>query len=169
MTQCSRLELAWAAGFFDGEGSASVCGTIVITIGQVNRENLFRFQRAVGIGIVSRAYNKGGKPISFYRAYSDAAFAVYRKLSPYLSQEKQDQFLKAAIRYCFRTVRNRKDNPQCRRGHRIELVGRYKDGDCSECRRLRRASLEMPPIVPPPTAFTLRLHGIREYTPEVQT
>jgi LAGLIDADG-like domain len=46
-----REELAWAAGFFDGEGcfswtAKSAWGCAVI--GQSNRESLERFQRAVG-------------------------------------------------------------------------------------------------------------------------
>lgn len=48
-------ELAWAAGFFDGEGSTSAShnrpggpGHLSVAVGQTNRETLERFQRAVG-------------------------------------------------------------------------------------------------------------------------
>ena len=46
----SREALAWAAGFFDGEGSTYVCGgeSMALTIQQVIREPLERFRVAIG-------------------------------------------------------------------------------------------------------------------------
>lgn len=158
-------ERAWAAGFFDGEGTSSMGRTMAVTIGQVNRGNLFRFQRAVGVGVVSRPYRKGGKPISFYRAYSDDAFTAFRRIWPFVGDEKEGQFLRHAVAFCFRTVGNRKGKPFCKRGHDIAVVGRYTDNDCNECRRLRRSGATIPLVLTTPTAFDLRLHGIREYVP----
>lgn len=88
--QCADLELAWAAGFFDGEGCFGGQRYLSASIGQVNRTNLFRFQAAVGVGVVSRPYDKGNKPISFYRAYGDNAFKLSRRLWRFLGEEKQD-------------------------------------------------------------------------------
>lgn len=57
----NREELAWAAGFFDGEGSTSLSKYrsqptspgLAVSIGQIGREALDRFQRAVeGLGRV---------------------------------------------------------------------------------------------------------------------
>ena len=56
-------ELAWAAGFFDGEGHVSIAkpkprqrGRAVCRVNQICREELDRFQRAVGVGVVSGPY-----------------------------------------------------------------------------------------------------------------
>jgi hypothetical protein len=72
-----REELAWAAGFFDGEGcfSFSPAGRYVcVSVGQTEREPLDRFKRAVGFGNVLGPYDvnkRNGslrKPQFFYRA-----------------------------------------------------------------------------------------------------
>lgn len=166
MNPVAKLEIAWAAGFFDGEGHTSCTASLAITVGQVNRNNLQRFMEAVnGAGKIYGPYKKGGKPIFTYQAYSDEAFNVFRAISPYLGREKLDQFLKAAIRFCFRSVRNRGGNPMCRRGHIIAITGRHPDGDCSICRLIRRSNGTLPAIQKAPTAFDFRLHGIREYVP----
>jgi hypothetical protein len=73
----NREELAWAAGFFDGEGcfSFSPAGRYVcVSIGQTEREPLDRFQRAVQLGNVLGPYDMRKndrwvrKPQYFYRA-----------------------------------------------------------------------------------------------------
>ena len=54
-----REELAWAAGFFDGEGCFcfSEAGQYVcVSITQTEREPLDRFERAVGLGKVNGPY-----------------------------------------------------------------------------------------------------------------
>lgn len=51
-----REQLAWAAGFMDGEGHISARiddGQIRVFISQVHREPLDRFQKIVGVGRVS--------------------------------------------------------------------------------------------------------------------
>jgi len=55
-----REELAWAAGFFDGEGcfSFSVASNYVcVSISQTELEPLERFTRAVGVGWVLGPYD----------------------------------------------------------------------------------------------------------------
>jgi hypothetical protein len=160
-----ETEIAWAAGFFDGEGNTCVGRALMISIGQVNRSNLERFNEATGeLGSISGPYDRGTKPIFAYRAFSDKAFAVFRSIAPYVGEEKLDQFLRYAVQFCFRTVRNGGGSLHCRRGHLIAEVGRYRDGDCMKCRMDRRAGVALPPILPAPTAFDLRLHDIQEYT-----
>jgi len=55
-----RERLAWAAGFFDGEGcfSFSVAGKYVcVSVSQTDFEPLLRFQEAVGIGNILGPYD----------------------------------------------------------------------------------------------------------------
>jgi LAGLIDADG DNA endonuclease family protein len=61
----NREELAWAAGFFDGEGCFSWTTTQAwgcAVINQTNRESLERFQRAVGaVGKIYGPYTQRQK------------------------------------------------------------------------------------------------------------
>ncbi len=53
-------EVAWAAGFFDGDGCFSYTKAgkyVAVTIGQVGRERLDRFRSAVGVGRVLGPYD----------------------------------------------------------------------------------------------------------------
>ena len=70
-------ELAWAAGFFDGEGNIRFREPVrrktdvglVLTINQSKSpELLHRFQRAVGIGTVAGPYSQGWSPFWKYTA-----------------------------------------------------------------------------------------------------
>lgn len=112
-------ELAWAAGFFDGEGCAHIAWTTVskrtgktlaypqVSIsqsGESGKEILERFNDAVG-GI-GRLYGpwkpaKNQKQIRFQLEFSGIAKteAVYNKLSPYLCNPKHLQFLKTIDAY----------------------------------------------------------------------
>lgn len=67
------LELAWAAGFFDGEGCTSTHLVkanhrnpeymgLVMRVGQTDREPLERFQAAVGCGNIGGPYYRRNRP-----------------------------------------------------------------------------------------------------------
>jgi len=92
------IELAWAAGFFDGEGcirnNTSSSGTrkykhLQIQITQNNREPLDRFQKAIG------GYGKIYQHRAGYFMYSLARLEqvdeILEKLWPYLCSPKRDQ------------------------------------------------------------------------------
>lgn len=78
----NREELAWAAGFFDGEGCFSYtakAGFATVTIGQVDRRVLDRFQEAIGgVGKIYGPYTTRSpsrlskKPQYQYRAHRRA-------------------------------------------------------------------------------------------------
>jgi hypothetical protein len=105
----ARLELAWAAGFFDGEGSTYLTRTshradwthVNLGVAQVERGPLERFQRAVGGRIVGPYMNgnyKGrerAKPIWKWTCAGFPAKAVLRLLWPYLSEPKKAQAQRA--------------------------------------------------------------------------
>ena len=99
-------QLAWAAGFYCGEGSASpikqrgkVSG-VRVTIGQKNREVLDWFAAAVGTGKVNGPYGpysgNNGCPMFFYQAHGrDSVRKIRDLLWPWLSTEKREQFDRA--------------------------------------------------------------------------
>jgi len=104
-------ELAWSAGFFDGEGTTGSCfrpekryRQVRLHISQVDRRNLERFKKSVGgIGYITGPIIRPGvnrKPIYIYRtdAVPDIQ-AVLRLLWPWLSPAKKDQATIALTRW----------------------------------------------------------------------
>ena len=110
----NREKLAWAAGFFDGEGSFAahpnarkkpgqkLCPRI--DIGQIDRPILERFQRAVGFGLIRGPYQKYSTPnqkplwrLGVYRF--EEVQAIGAMLWSFLSQPKRHQFAEVMGRY----------------------------------------------------------------------
>ena len=131
---------AWAAGFFDGEGSISAvmdnrhrrtC-TVQMTVVQAGSETdppdtLVRFLDAVGVGKLARRTTTGRlgtKPLWTWRATNidDIRHAVDRLL-PYLGNAKTEQIAKAmAIRTEFTELKA--DIARfCKKGHELTHRG----------------------------------------------
>lgn len=108
------IELAWAAGFFDGEGnvtfipsarkrrdgSRGTSGQMRVQLAQVRREPLDRFAMALGgMGSVTGPYvDHRDNHNSTYRYCASANLAfvfIWNCLSPYLSAPKLEQFHEA--------------------------------------------------------------------------
>ena len=106
-----ELQLAWAAGFFDGEGSVFVNNnkrskggttgkmyslvSVDISVAQVRREPLDRFHAAVGIGTVNGPYAPRSNQQPHFRFNASGRPSVLHiatALWPYLSQPKREQF-----------------------------------------------------------------------------
>jgi hypothetical protein len=103
----AQTELAWAAGFFDGEGYVgkwwtnkkdrkSQTLTIRTTIHQAHPEVLRRFASAVGVGKVRGPFKKrkerNWSPMWEYQAACQDTLKVADRLIPYLSPVKVRQF-----------------------------------------------------------------------------
>jgi hypothetical protein len=95
----NREELAWCAGFFDGEGH---CGYsqrrkgrgIYISISQVDRHVLDRFVKAVGVGRVRFQKRRETQDVHEYKATSfHDVQAVAAMLWHWLSPIKREQCL----------------------------------------------------------------------------
>jgi hypothetical protein len=103
-------ELAWASGFFDGEGSVFYRGRkrkeLSLSIAQADRRPLDRFCQAVGIGAVRGPYQQRYKNGKLYFVFSVNTHvrvqAIVAMLWRYLSGPKQEQAagaLREAIPY----------------------------------------------------------------------
>lgn len=96
----SETELAWAAGFFDGEGTTSVLKTqrdkyayLRMSVSQKQRECLERFLNIVQKG---KIYKGNTREIHSWDCYKkDDVEDVLTYLWPYLSQIKKEQAQKA--------------------------------------------------------------------------
>lgn len=99
----ANTEIAWAAGFWDGEGCWSQKkeqGGYAYPFAQLNNtseEVVRRFHAAVGVGKVYGPYTYKGKrshhkPFWRWQAYGDVGREALDKLLPFLSAEKREQY-----------------------------------------------------------------------------
>jgi hypothetical protein len=113
----TATELAWAAGFFDGEGS--VCTRkrggwreLWLQVPQSgDTETLYRFQRAVGIGKVCGPWQYRPNMLPSYRfdVRGKMVEPVIKALWPYLSGPKRAQAEKAIDEYrAYLKIRNQR-------------------------------------------------------------
>lgn len=108
MASEGEIELAWAAGFYDGEGGCYAhldkrdgSVRIQISLKQVDIRPLERFKSAVGVGNIrgpyqgNKAYHQGQ-----YRwyAYSQNAYTFLEKIYDYLSEPKKEQINKVLLK-----------------------------------------------------------------------
>ena len=102
MLTTEREELAWAAGFFDGEGN--VCCTsngprnrlkVAVQVNQTHKEVLTRFQNVVGVGAVygprPRKQANCNDVYQFHCSSFENVQQVIVRLWPWLSSVKRKQ------------------------------------------------------------------------------
>lgn len=109
------LELAWAAGFFDGEGSLYLNHSrpgyayLRLTVDQSDIRPILRFCCAVKNGIIYGPYQYTGQTKPFYRVHvgkTKQVFQVIGCLWGYLSEPKREQVTRIIAEY--RTLCNRR-------------------------------------------------------------
>lgn len=105
------IQLAWAAGFYDGEGSSkrinyhykdkkgrprSPSKNVCMSVSQAELRPLLKFKKAVNdLGHINGPYQYGTnkRPYWIWSASCSAAREVFRLLRPYLHTTKKKQFL----------------------------------------------------------------------------
>lgn len=110
----SQTEVAWAAGFFDGEGSSKKIYShyftkkgevrkpttnVVLSVAQAELKPLKRFKKAVGdIGHINGPYSYriNQRPYWIWSASYISARLVFNKLRQYLCSIKKKQYLKVS-------------------------------------------------------------------------
>lgn len=117
MKKPNKTELAWAAGFFDGEGCTTVTRCkpkkraidqlrpqlgLRASLAQVELEPLKRFYKAVGIGAIRGPYKYGSNRQFHYQwnASNLDVLAALDALWPYLSNVKKVQAYLKVSEYC---------------------------------------------------------------------
>jgi len=141
-----REDLAWAAGFFDGEGHVSCPnpqkGRMLLSVGQTDTRPLERLQQLFGVGAIYGPFTKDRrKP---YWQWSIQNFEevqyVIAAMWPWLTVKKEQATL------ALTTLANKPRRPPppaagepCRKGHDTSRRKDYGDGylHCLECARIR--------------------------------
>ena len=99
-----ETEVAWAAGFWDGEGSVCYrydegkrCRAFTASISQKHREVLDKFRSAMGLGTVGGPYTrKDGRIYYQWQLHNSTGVRkLARSMWPYLGTEKKRQFIRA--------------------------------------------------------------------------
>lgn len=104
-----REELAWAAGFFDGEGCTSVYSrslqsrdywVVQLSVSQIHADTLERFRAAVGVGQMFGPYSRTGNDIYTFKVSGyEKVQAIIAMLWPWLTTHKKEQAVLALQRY----------------------------------------------------------------------
>jgi hypothetical protein len=145
-------ELAWAAGFFDGEGSIVLprgATSIALQIGQADRRPLERFHAAVGdLGRIEGPTppNPPGRLVMHrWRVgkWRDAQ-AVIALLWPFLAQPKRERIGTVMRDFNARIGPRLRLTARCPHGHPYDghntMRGRDGVKKCRECNRIRCAA-----------------------------
>lgn len=94
-------EVAWAAGFFDGEGTTSFSQAAKITRIQISQKDpalLHRFQKVFGLGVVRGPYRNGKGVVWQYRLTRKADVAkVISMMWPFMGDQKREQAMRAGV------------------------------------------------------------------------
>lgn len=136
----NHTDIAWCAGFFDGEGcvrynrsrpssKGTVSPSLMATISQVseNVEVLEFFQRTVGLGKVLGPYTMpNGKPQHRLWFGTDEVEPLFEMLRPYLKTRKTTDFIQAI--YSYRNHSNEMNNEDDDRMFRAAERQRAKSG-----------------------------------------
>jgi hypothetical protein len=140
--QINREELAWAAGFFDGEGCTGLRSRgISVSVNQTDPRPLLRFQGAVlGLGVMSGPLIHKNKPAwsprwTWAAQNFEDVQAVVAMLWIFLSEPKREQALRVLETYA---ALPHHGWPICKRGHsnwghKPDGTGRY----CKDCTRVQ--------------------------------
>lgn len=147
-----REELAWAAGFADGEAYIGCTGRkdrpnkrLVISIAQVQPDPLVRFVDLFGGNIFGpyRSSHANGRPAYQYQLHGlESVQAAVAAMWPFLSEPKKLQAKNALVRY--REWEASRDNKEpagfCKKGHPFNDVNTYtKPNGRRRCRTCYQA------------------------------
>lgn len=122
----TELELAWAAGFFDGEGHVGIkrsherrkCGiymslNLVVTVANTHAPTIAKFMQIVGVSGNTCVYpdrrpeNKRNRILYTARFSANHAYIVLKLLLPYLVTRKEQAEVGIAFRETFTTRKGR--------------------------------------------------------------
>ena len=117
----STKDLAWAAGFLEGEGSFGNYGSPTVTAAQVQREPLDRLFGLWG-GAISKRKTLGfsNQPIWVWKIWAHRAAEVMMTLYVLMSPKRQREIEKSIARWKLSRLMKRRGTGRCGRGHQLE-------------------------------------------------
>lgn len=139
----STIELAWAAGFLEGEGSFLNYGSPSVTAAQVHPEPIERLNRMFP-GTVSQRKTHGfsDKTITVWKANSGLSVEIMMTLYTLMSPKRKGEIEVCLDRWKQSRLMKRRGTGKCGRGHSLTpenvyiVQGKYQK--CRACRTLRK-------------------------------
>jgi hypothetical protein len=113
MEQPSPVDLAWAAGFFDGDGHVGLVSGVQVEMTQKFKLPLVRFQEILGPSTFYRVSPSGRRPSHLWELayYGERGVRVLRSLLPYLVAKRVEAELAIqCYEVCF--LPHRKGSPR---------------------------------------------------------
>jgi len=138
----STLEISWAAGFIEGEGSFANAGSPQVMAAQVQRQPLERLLRLFGGSIWQRS-TKGfsTKPIWCWAVSGTRAAQVMMTLYCLMSDRRKDQIAAALDAWKLQTrILRTKNSDICLFGHPLVGGNIVRVGKYIRCRTCRNAT-----------------------------
>ncbi len=141
----SPVNLAWAGGFFEGEGcfyahyghpreDGSKVYRTQASLSQKDEGLLKQFQGVVRFGVVYPCTNDG--LFVWKTSKNGEARQLFDLLRPYLGERRQGRFLELDAGELGQVFRPPKPpRTHCTKGHDLDVVGRRAGGVCAECDR----------------------------------
>jgi hypothetical protein len=88
-----QLDIAWAAGLFEGEGCLTRPKYPTMQLTTTDRDVVMKFKRVVGCGKVYGPYNRKFKPIYQWVCYDREQIDRLRRLfAPYMGKRRLRRF-----------------------------------------------------------------------------
>lgn len=140
-----REELAWAAGFFDGEGNTNAflrttlardVWVVQLAVSQIHIDTLERFKRSVGLGRIYGPYKRAAQDIYTFKVSGfEKVQAIIAMLWPWLTPHKKEQASLALSRYrsTFRPLSTAEE--------RAEALRKYKREWAANSRRQKKVGI----------------------------
>lgn len=145
------VDVAWAAGFLEGEGTFCNAGSPRVDCGQAQREPLERLVALFGGSLTLRKKTNGfgSKPIWIWRLYANEAVQVMMTLYVLMSPKRKAEIEAALTRWRDGRMMKVKGTGRCGYGHPLEgdnvftVNGYVKCRTChNDRKRERRARLK---------------------------
>jgi hypothetical protein len=90
----TKREIAWAAGFLEGEGSFRLDTTPTVRADQINREPLEKLARCFGGRIYQRkSLTTAGNTVYCWSIHGDMARSLMNGVFLYMSKKKQERII----------------------------------------------------------------------------
>jgi hypothetical protein len=117
----TTIQLAWAAGFLEGEGSFGCHGgTPRVSAGQVQREPIDRLTQMFGGHVWERApIGMGTKPCWIWALNKQKSAGVMMTLYSFMSPKRQEEIRNALAMWRAARSLQPHNSPVCPRGHAI--------------------------------------------------
>jgi hypothetical protein len=140
----TAIDIAWAAGFIEGEGCFGAYSNsgVSLTVPQVQREPLERLQRLFGGNIRQASHTNTGKPLHRWGVFGMPAAAATMTVFSLLSPRRKDQAMALLDKWKSAPGHKNLQKTHCPKGHEYTAENTYRRTKNPEWRTCRACTLD---------------------------